>query len=69
VLFHRGRVFPEGLGDERAPFRRELDQAHPPIVGILAFQNKGLADLERQAQTMIGDLLWWTTALKTARKA
>jgi hypothetical protein len=31
--------------------------------------NKGLAELETQAQTMIDDLLWWTMALKTARKA
>ena len=31
--------------------------------------NKGLAELEAQAQRMIDDLLWWTTALKTARKA
>lgn len=31
--------------------------------------DKGLAELERQAQRMIDDLLWWTTALKTARKA
>jgi hypothetical protein len=26
-------------------------------------------ELEAQAQRMIDDLLWWTTALKTARKA
>jgi hypothetical protein len=31
--------------------------------------NTGLAGLERQAQTMIDDLLWWVVALKTARKA
>jgi hypothetical protein len=31
--------------------------------------NKGLAELETQARTMIDDLLWWTTALKAARKA
>jgi NAD(P)H-dependent FMN reductase len=31
--------------------------------------NKGLAELETQAQTMIDDLLWWTMAVKTARKA
>src|SRR5258705_11786227 len=30
--------------------------------------DKGLAELETQAQTMIDDLLWWTTALKTARE-
>ena len=26
--------------------------------------DKGLAELGTQAQTMIDDLLWWTTALK-----
>ena len=31
--------------------------------------DKGLAELERQAQRMIDDLLWWTRALKTARTA
>jgi NAD(P)H-dependent FMN reductase len=30
---------------------------------------KGLAELETPAKVMIDDLLWWTTALKTARKA
>jgi NAD(P)H-dependent FMN reductase len=29
----------------------------------------GLAELEKSANTMIDDLLWWTTALKTARTA
>src|SRR4029453_9634225 len=33
---------PEGLGDERAPFRRELDQAHAPILGILPFHKRCL---------------------------
>jgi len=31
--------------------------------------DKGLAELETQAQKMIDDLLWWTMALQTARKA
>jgi NAD(P)H-dependent FMN reductase len=31
--------------------------------------DKGLAELGTQAQTMIDDLLWWTAALKAARKA
>ena len=31
--------------------------------------DKGLAELETPAKVMIDDLLWWTTALKTARKA
>jgi NAD(P)H-dependent FMN reductase len=30
--------------------------------------DKGLAEIEKQAQTMIDDLLWWTVALKAARK-
>jgi len=29
---------------------------------------KGLAELEKQANVMINDLLWWTAALKTARE-
>jgi hypothetical protein len=29
---------------------------------------KGLAESEKQANIMIDDLLWWTTALKTARE-
>jgi len=31
--------------------------------------NKGLAELDTQAQRMIDDLQWWTMALKTARNA
>jgi hypothetical protein len=27
---------------------------------------KGVAELERQANIMIDDLFWWTAALKTA---
>jgi hypothetical protein len=47
---------------------------HIPVAILWAhFQggdvDKGLAELEKQAQTMIDDLLWWTMALKTARKA
>ena len=53
-----------------APIRSSV---HIPVATLWAhFQggdvNKGLAELETQAQTMIDDLLWWTTALKTARK-
>jgi hypothetical protein len=29
---------------------------------------KGLAELEKQANVMIDDLLWWTAALKAARE-
>jgi len=29
---------------------------------------KGLAELEKQANVIIDDLLWWTVALKTARE-
>ena len=54
-----------------APVRSSV---HIPVATLWAhFQggdvDKGLAELEKQAQTMIDDLLWWTTALKTARKA
>jgi len=30
--------------------------------------NKGLAEMDQQAAAMIDDLLWWTSALKTARR-
>jgi hypothetical protein len=29
---------------------------------------KGLAELDNAANVMIDDLIWWTTALKTARE-
>src|SRR5204863_8661503 len=53
-----------------APVRSSV---HIPVATLWAHfrggdVDKGLAELERQAQTMIDDLLWWTTALKTARK-
>jgi NAD(P)H-dependent FMN reductase len=53
-----------------APVRSSV---HIPVATLWAhFQGgdveKGLAELETQALTMIDDLLWWTTALKTARK-
>ena len=54
-----------------APARSSV---HIPVATLWAhFQggdvDKGLAEIEKQAQTMIDDLLWWTSALKTARKA
>ena len=54
-----------------APVRSSV---HIPVATLWAHYqggdvDKGLAELEKQAQTMIDDLLWWTTALKTARKA
>ena len=47
---------------------------HIPVATLMAhFQGgdvaKGLAELEKPAQVMIDDLLWWTMALKTARTA
>src|SRR5580704_15357793 len=47
---------------------------HIPVATLWAhFQggdvDKELAELETPAKVMIDDLLWWTTALKTARKA
>jgi NAD(P)H-dependent FMN reductase len=54
-----------------APIRSSV---HIPVATLWAhFQggdvDKGLAELETPAKVMIDDLLWWTTALKTARKA
>src|SRR6202045_5518956 len=45
---------------------------HTPVATLWAHYkggdvDKGLAELETQAQTMIDDLLWWTTALQAAR--
>jgi NAD(P)H-dependent FMN reductase len=45
---------------------------HVPAATLVAhFQggdvDKGLAELERSANTLIDDLLWWTAALKAAR--
>jgi NAD(P)H-dependent FMN reductase len=54
-----------------APIRSSV---HIPVPTLWAhFQggdvDKGLAEIEKQANVMIDDLLWWTTALKTARTA
>src|SRR6266481_581199 len=54
-----------------APVRSSV---HIPVATLWAHYqggdvDKGLAELETQAQRMIDDLLWWTMALKTARKA
>ena len=53
-----------------APLRSAV---HIPVPTLWAhFQggdvDKGLAELEKQANAMIDDLLWWTTALKAARE-
>ena len=53
-----------------APIRSSV---HIPVATLMAhFQggdvDKGLADLEKPAKVMLDDLLWWTTALTTARK-
>jgi len=53
-----------------APIRSSV---HIPLPTLIAhFQggdiDKGLSELEKSAKVMIDDLLWWTTALKTARK-
>jgi hypothetical protein len=55
---------------QMAPVRSSV---HIPVATLWAhFQGgnveKGLAQLEKQANNMIDDLLWWTTALKTARE-
>jgi NAD(P)H-dependent FMN reductase len=54
-----------------APIRSSV---HIPVATLMAHfrggdVDKGLAELETPAKVMIDDLLWWTTALKTARKA
>jgi NAD(P)H-dependent FMN reductase len=53
-----------------APVRSSV---HIPVATLWAHYqggdvDKGLVELGKQAQAMIDDLLWWTTALKTARK-
>jgi NAD(P)H-dependent FMN reductase len=53
-----------------APIRSSV---HIPVATLMAHfrggdVDKGLAELETPAKVMIDDLLWWTTALKTARK-
>src|SRR6202048_3364293 len=55
---------------QMAPIRSSV---HIPVVTLWAhFQggdvDKGLAELEKQANVMIDDLTWWTAALKTARE-
>src|SRR5437764_5560761 len=56
---------------QMAPIRSSV---HIPVATLWAhFQggdvDKGLAELEKQANVMIDDLLWWTAALKTARES
>src|SRR5258708_1112758 len=53
-----------------APIRSSV---HIPIATLMAHYQggdveKGLLELEASAKVMIDDLLWWTTALKAARK-
>jgi hypothetical protein len=54
---------------QMAPSRSSV---HVPVPTLVAhFQggdvDKGLAELERSANALIDDLLWWTAALKSAR--
>ena len=54
-----------------APVRSSV---HIPVPTLWAHYQggdvgTGLAELGTQARTMIDDLLWWTSALKIARKA
>ena len=42
-----GGVFPKGPGDERAALRREFDQAHAPVVGILPFHKRSFSPAGR----------------------
>jgi NAD(P)H-dependent FMN reductase len=53
-----------------APVRSSV---HIPVATFRAYFSggdveKGLAELERQANATIDDLLWWTAALKAARE-
>ena len=55
---------------QMAPVRSSV---HIPVATLWAhFQGgdveRGLAELEKQANGLIDDLLWWTAALKTARE-
>jgi len=55
---------------QMAPIRSSVPL---PVAALWAhFQggdvNKGLAEMDQQAAAMIDDLLWWTSALKTARQ-
>ena len=55
---------------QMAPIRSSV---HIPVATLWAhFQGgdveKGLAELDKPANVMIDDLLWWTAALKTARE-
>jgi NAD(P)H-dependent FMN reductase len=56
---------------QMAPIRSSVPR---PVATLWAhFQggdvNKGLAEMDQQAAAMIDDLLWWTSALKTARQS
>ena len=62
---------PRPAARRTAPVRSAV---HIPVATLWAHfrggdVDKGLAELETQAQRMIDDLLWWTMALKTARNA
>ena len=53
-----------------APVRSSV---HIPVATLWAHfrggdVDKGLAELEKQANVMIDDLFWWTGALKAARE-
>ena len=55
---------------QMAPIRSSV---HIPVATLWAhFQggdvDKGLAELDKQANVMIDDLTWWTAALKAARE-
>jgi NAD(P)H-dependent FMN reductase len=55
---------------QMAPIRSSV---HIPVATLWKhFQggdvDKGLAEMEKQANVMIDDLIWWTAALKTARE-
>ena len=60
---------PNGDRASIAPIRSSV---RIPVATLMAHYqggdvDAGLAELEAPAEAMIDDLLWWTTALKTAR--
>ena len=48
---------------------RGVQQLRATAIEIQMAPVRSSAEFEAQAKTMIDDLPWWTTALKTGRKA
>ena len=70
VPFESQQLRETAIEIQMAPIRSSV---HIPVATLWAhFQggdvDKGLAELEKQANVMIDDLLWWTATLKAARE-